>query len=281
MPKPATTRLGLPQYEDSENASFSAQVNAVSAAIDAKACIFVKGTFAARGAPGIVGRYYLAEDGTKAGCKEGDLYYDTGTEWVGPRNFVTGPPLGSMMDYSLSGDPVDGDGVTRWLVADGRAISRATYAAFFAAIQAAGLLATWGEGNGTTTFNIPDMRERVALGAGLGTGGSGGSGPGLGSQGGEWKHTLTVGEMPAHGHGITDPGHKHPMAHEDNSGAQISYVPGGSGGQTGSLGHEGYNNGFIVTQIATTGVTVNGAGGGAAHANVQPFTALNKIIRVL
>lgn len=132
MPKFPTTRLGVPRYEDSENASFSAQVNAISEAIDAKAMGFVADTFAKRPVAGINGRYFLATDGKLSGTTEGDLYFDNGTGWSGPRNLITSLPIGSLMDSSLAGDPVDPDGTTRWLVADGRAVNRTTYATLFA-----------------------------------------------------------------------------------------------------------------------------------------------------
>lgn len=53
---------------------------------------------------------------------------------------------------------------TGWLECDGTAVSRTTYAALFAAIST-----TWGTGDGSTTFNLPDCRGRVPLGAGTGT----------------------------------------------------------------------------------------------------------------
>ncbi len=51
-----------------------------------------------------------------------------------------------------------------YLLCDGSAVSRATYAALFTAIST-----TWGAGNGTTTFNVPDLRGRSIIGAGTGT----------------------------------------------------------------------------------------------------------------
>ena len=53
---------------------------------------------------------------------------------------------------------------TGWLECDGSAVSRSTYAALFTAIAT-----TWGAGDGSTTFNLPDMRGRVSIGAGRGT----------------------------------------------------------------------------------------------------------------
>jgi microcystin-dependent protein len=51
-----------------------------------------------------------------------------------------------------------------WLECDGSAVSRTTYADLFAAIST-----TWGAGDGSTTFNLPDCRGRTAIGAGTGT----------------------------------------------------------------------------------------------------------------
>jgi hypothetical protein len=75
MPEPDTTRLGIPQYEDTEPASFSTQVNAISKAVDAKAAVYAQGVAADRPAAGIAGRYYFATD-TEV------QWLDTGTEWV-------------------------------------------------------------------------------------------------------------------------------------------------------------------------------------------------------
>jgi microcystin-dependent protein len=48
-----------------------------------------------------------------------------------------------------------------WLAANGQAVSRATYNALFALLSTA-----WGAGNGTTTFNVPDLRNRSPIGSG-------------------------------------------------------------------------------------------------------------------
>lgn len=74
---------------------------------------------------------------------------------------------------------------TGWLICDGSAISRTTYANLFTAIGT-----TYGTGDGTTTFNIPDMRQRMPLGkAATGTGNA------LGLTGGaiDHYHWQTVG----------------------------------------------------------------------------------------
>lgn len=65
---------------------------------------------------------------------------------------------GIIFDYAGSSIP------SGWLDCDGSAVSRTTYAALFTAIGT-----TWGVGNGSTTFNLPDLRGRYTVGAGTGT----------------------------------------------------------------------------------------------------------------
>jgi microcystin-dependent protein len=97
---------------------------------------------------------------------------------------------GEMRDYAGTTAP------TGWLLADGSAVSRTTYASLFAVVGT-----TYGAGNGTTTFNIPDMRGRVSAmppGASgrLSTAYSGGMNSiALGGTGGEEAHALTSGEI--------------------------------------------------------------------------------------
>jgi microcystin-dependent protein len=78
---------------------------------------------------------------------------------------------------------------TGWLLCDGSAVSRTTYAGLFAILST-----TYGVGDGSTTFNLPDLRGRFPVGKNAGTFSA------LGGTGGEETHTLTVPEMPAHTH---------------------------------------------------------------------------------
>jgi microcystin-dependent protein len=84
---------------------------------------------------------------------------------------------------------------TSWLLCDGSAISRSTYSALFAVIST-----SFGVGDGSTTFNIPDFRRRVPMGSG-GTVPSGGIANTVGTSGGEEFHQLTVSELASHQHG--------------------------------------------------------------------------------
>lgn len=199
-----------------------------------------------------------------------------------------------------------------WLYCDGSAISRTTYALLFAAIGTA-----YGDGDGSTTFNIPDMRGSVPAGydSGNATGRlteaetQGVSAAALGNSGGEQGHTLITGELAAHNHGVTDPGHlhiiidpKHGHAIDDPGHVHEVVVPVnpnfGYGqvvaGNTDANFVEGtvYTTEAAATNIAvftaatgitnqtsTTGITTNNAGSGNAHNNVQPTLIVGFIIK--
>lgn len=64
-------------------------------------------------------------------------------------------PIGTVNMYA------GGTAPTGWLMCNGQAVSRTTYADLFDAIGV-----TFGSGDGTTTFNVPDLRDRMAIGAG-------------------------------------------------------------------------------------------------------------------
>ena len=170
-----------------------------------------------------------------------------------------------------------------WLICNGDAVDRTLYAQLFAAIGE-----TFGVGDGTTTFNLPDMRGRVAAGVGTGTGG-GASGTGAVSGGtalaavalagwfGANDVTLTSAQIPAHTHPITDPGHAHNVSMTNGDGGSISTErvlrDANSNGATSS-------NSPGAAVSTTTGITVNNnTGGGGSHTNLQPTVGLNFIIR--
>jgi microcystin-dependent protein len=155
----------------------------------------------------------------------------------------------------------------------GQAISRTTYATLFATI---GQL--YGVGDGSTTFNLPDLRGRGIFGLDN-MGGSAASritvaggnfdGTVIGGTGGAQNHTLTTAEMPAHNHGITDPGHVH----------STGVIPFGQplSGSGTAVSSPGAQN----TGSATTGITVNNAGSGNAHTIMPPAMTLAYILRII
>lgn len=142
---------------------------------------------------------------------------------------------------------------------DGTAISRETYAALYATIGT-----TYGIGDGSTTFNLPNFLGRVPMGAGTGaqdgvdsrgaiTGGAALTPRLLGAFGGKQTHTLVEAEIPNHRHSIT-------LYSRTNFNATGS-TPGSNLAASGNTEYTNYT------------------GGGGSHNNVQPFTVVNYIIK--
>jgi len=129
-----------------------------------------------------------------------------------------------------------------WLICNGAAISRTTYSALFTLIGT-----TYGAGDGSTTFNIPDLRGNVPVGKSTDT-----EFDTLGKKGGEKKHQLTVAELAAHTHAVAS-----------NS----------SGTTTDKLPNHGYNYPKTIPS--------GSAGGDQPHNNLQPYITLNYIIKAL
>ena len=94
-------------------------------------------------------------------------------------------PTGSITQYAGSAAP------TGWMFCDGDAISRTTYSALFAVIGT-----TFGSGDGTTTFNVPNLKGRVPVGRDA----TQTEFDALAETGGSKTHTLTSAEMPSHSH---------------------------------------------------------------------------------
>lgn len=127
-------------------------------------------------------------------------------------------------------------------------------------------------GDGRTTFALPDLRDRVPVGAGMGNGNVGLNAR-LGQQGGQVTHTLTAAEMPNHSHGVV----------ASNANASISApVNGASIAKPGSVDGRTFNEtlGFN-TDAPNTELHPTGASGGSqAHNNMQPYVGLSYIICV-
>jgi microcystin-dependent protein len=185
-----------------------------------------------------------------------------------------------------------------WLLCDGAAYSRGQYQALFDAIGT-----TYGAGDGSSTFNVPDLRGRFPLGAGP-------SDP-IGRAAGARRVALRAEEMPVHSHsvydpthahGVYDPGHAHSVAAYGHSHG-VSNLAGGSskvviwtGGAQGqywiapgtgyhSTDGAGENVGIygagtgIGIYGAGTGVSLYNAGNGWDHENMPPHQALNYLIK--
>jgi microcystin-dependent protein len=168
-----------------------------------------------------------------------------------------------------------------WLYCDGSAIDRTIYADLFASIGT-----TYGAGNGTTTFNIPNLRGRNVIGLNS----SETDFDVLGETGGAKRHTLTIAEMPAHNHGVVDPGHAHGVtdpghAHSyvNNSGDQgvnTITTQSDAADQVEYNQTTGSNTTGVTVNTATTGITTALTGGGQSHNILDPYMALRYIIKV-
>jgi microcystin-dependent protein len=86
-----------------------------------------------------------------------------------------------------------------FLMCNGQAVSRTQYAALFSIIST-----NYGAGDGGSTFNLPDLRGKFALGTTFPA-----STYPMGSIGGEAAHALTQAELAVHAHALSDPGHTH------------------------------------------------------------------------
>jgi microcystin-dependent protein len=152
----------------------------------------------------------------------GEALVWNGTEWV---NGVSGIP-GEIQMWTDTTEPEG------WLVADGSEVSRTTYAALFATIGT-----TYGEGNGTTTFNLPDFRGKVA--AGFDTAQT--EFNALGKTGGAKTVTLTEAQMPSHTHVQNAHGHTGTAAsggaHGHTASTSTSTTHGHTGSAAADAGH--------------------------------------------
>lgn len=146
-----------------------------------------------------------------------------------------------------------------WLLCDGSAVSRTTYSRLYAAVGT-----TYGAGNGTTTFNLPNLKGKVPVGRDS----SDSSFTPLATAGGEKNHTLTTSEIPSHKHWISagtyDDGN---MSTTGTSNSQDT----GLAADGGSYSVDDLNKPYGRYSLA--------AGGGGSHNNLQPYVVTNYLIK--
>ncbi len=153
------------------------------------------------------------------------------------------PVIGEIRMWAGSaGSPPPG-----WATCDGFAASRTTYSALYAVLGDA-----YGSGDGSTTFNLPDFRGRGPMGykqsdADFGS---------RGFTGGAKTHTLAVGELPPHTHGL--------------NGYVYTYL-GGGGSHNWSISGGGNN-------LASIYPTSQSTGSGTPVAILDPYLTINFII---
>jgi microcystin-dependent protein len=169
---------------------------------------------------------------------------------------VTTNPIGTVIDWAGAGTPP-----ATYLECDGTAISRVAYSDLFNVLGT-----TWGSGDGSTTFNLPDLRRRATIGAG-GTGSATISNS-VGSVGGEENHTLTKQEGKCE-FDITaqfrEPGSLNPNG--------IGFV----GGLT--IQNPNGNYAYTSSQGAVDATGTVGSGTATPHNTIQPSAVVRKLIK--
>lgn len=167
---------------------------------------------------------------------------------------ASGIPAGVLFPYGGTSAP------SGFLLCDGSAISRVTYATLFAAIGE-----TYGAGNGSTTFNIPDTRGRTPIGAGTGSGLTART---LGASLGEENHVLSIAELATHDHSI-------PSLNVTSYGNLLGWDPGS--------GDQNVGGGTAGQRVTASGVTISGGtsnnGSSTGHNTMQPSLVFNFIIK--
>ena len=171
---------------------------------------------------------------------------------------TSNPFLGSIVMFAGNFAP------RGWAFCDGQLLSIASYSALFS------LLGTNYGGDGRTTFGLPDLRGRVPIHDGSGSG-PGLSSYSLGQKGGTETSTLSITQIPSHTHSAVGTVQAHtgrpnsdtPAGHVLSSSAELIYssqVP------------------DTVMSANNVNVTVGNTGGSQSHDNRQPFQAINFII---
>lgn len=175
-----------------------------------------------------------------------EYFKNSNNQWKKILNQPSGDtlPIGSIAQFGGSIAP------TNWLFCNGQAVSRETYSELFAVIGT-----TYGEGNGSTTFNLPDFSSRSPMGVGTGTDGTNSETTILGQEKGEYKHQLTVDEIPP----------LNTYAASNTSGGNMAYLSNWSG----------YNGSGLGTTPITKTKTTNAE----SHNTIHPVLGVNFIIK--
>jgi microcystin-dependent protein len=182
----------------------------------------------------------------------------------------TAIPIGVVLPFASATVPQG------WLLCAGQAVSRTTYVDLFGVIST-----TYGSGDGSTTFNLPDLRGRAVAGRDNMNGTAanrlsathfGSSGQALGQAGGSEGQSLIESQMPAHTHFVANTDNtttSSPTITNSNSIVQHNSFTGGAS--------DSYY--FNSSSTAPTVGVSSSTGSGAQHNNMQPTVVLNYIIK--
>lgn len=179
---------------------------------------------------------------------------------IAPQITSSAVPVGTVCAFAGPNEP------TNWLFCYGQLVDRDAYDDLFAVLGT-----TYGAGDGTTTFKLPDYRGRVLAAKNNMGGTSNGviatimNGSVLGTLGGEERHTTSVNEMPAHGHPLN----------------VNMYTTSQEGGTNYGLVNGGPFNGRVFVTSPSVYVAPSTQGGSQPHNNLQPTAIANFIIKAL
>jgi microcystin-dependent protein len=190
-------------------------------------------------------------------------------------------PLGVALPFFGSSAPN-----SSFVLPYGQAISRTTYSTLFTMFST-----TYGSGDGSTTFNVPDLRGRVVAGkddmGGSDAGRlsttyfgavSGQSGSTLGHTGGAESHTLTAAQAPANMTGSGTVSGDTSVVGSSNFAVYSGSFQSGTAASVNGVADSGINK--LSMSNGTVSVTVN-SGGGSAHPIVQPTIIGNWLLRII
>jgi microcystin-dependent protein len=193
-----------------------------------------------------------------------------------------GPPVGSVVAW-LTATPPSG-----YLLCDGTAVSRATYDDLFDVIGT-----TFGVGDNSTTFNLPNLRGRFPVGLDSAQA----EFDALGETGGAKTVALDVTMMPSHthvqdahthvqdSHNHTQVAHSHtvPVGATDDTAAPFDRADAGtnaSGANASTATGTATATNQAATAVNQSATATNQAtGGGLAHANLPPYLVVNYVIK--
>lgn len=187
---------------------------------------------------------------------------------------IGGTPTGTMMMWAGGADSYT-TVPDQWLLCDGREVSRSTYSELDAILSAAGY--PFGNGNGSSTFNLPDMRGRFPLGLNDESQPAGADSSltdrELGDEGGDE-------DLQSHDHSFstttnTDGSHNHSISAKSNDNSGSLSVP-GLGRTSGVSGIVSTNTGGSHSHSVSGTTDTEGSG---SSGNMPPFVALNFIIK--
>lgn len=204
-----------------------------------------------------------AQNGTPLNTTNSGLFVAPIAENTGPKALIYEPstkevrfgdylPPGVVLPFAGAAAPYG------FLLCNGASYSTSLYPTLFALIG-------YTYGGAGANFNVPNMVGRVAVGRDAGQT----EFDTLGETGGAKTVTLTVNEIPAHSHGVTDNGHTH------------TYLGVQSQGAASGLDNVAENSPrpTETTSLSVTGISIQNTGGGLPHNNLQPYLVLNHIIK--